>query len=90
MNEKKKWFKAKTYGWGWVPATKEGWIILHVYVGVVILRAIHLRPMFDTASSFVFRYLAEVIILTMVFIGICYLTGEKPEWRWGEKKDKKI
>jgi predicted GH43/DUF377 family glycosyl hydrolase len=23
------WFRAKEYGWGWYPATWEGWLVLH-------------------------------------------------------------
>lgn len=82
------WFKAKHYGWGWYPATWQGWLITGVYVIVVINRAFFVSSLFDTASSFVFRYVFEVIFLTLPLLLICYLTGEKPGWRWGKTKKK--
>jgi hypothetical protein len=46
--EKKIWFPAKRYGWGWGPPT------------------------------------CWQALLTLLLIGICYLKGEKPRWRWGK------
>ncbi len=28
----KYWFKAKNYGWGWYPATWQGWLILAGFI----------------------------------------------------------
>ena len=30
------WFKAKIYGWGWVPARWQGWLVIAVYVAALI------------------------------------------------------
>ena len=30
------WFKRKLYGYGWTPATREGWFVLVVYIAVVL------------------------------------------------------
>lgn len=33
MSDKRYWFKAKKYGWGWgLPQTREGWIIFGVFI----------------------------------------------------------
>jgi small-conductance mechanosensitive channel len=85
---KRYWFKAKHYGWGWYPATIEGWVILLLYLIYVINRAVLVRAMFDTNTSFIFRYTFEFLLPTLILIIICYATGEKPEWRWGNKKKK--
>ena len=33
------WFKRKLYGWGWTPATWQGWLVLAVFVVLMILNA---------------------------------------------------
>ena len=34
------WFKRKWFGWGWTPATWEGWVATIIYVGVIIALAL--------------------------------------------------
>ncbi len=87
MKEKKLWFKAKNYGWGWYPASREGWFVMLWYITalLVILRKINSdsRPANDTIIAVTVSFLA----VTAILIFICYKTGEKPEWRWGKKED---
>ena len=85
---KKVWFKAKKYGWGWYPATWQGWLVTLLHVVYVAYRANTLTVMFDTSTSFAFRYIFELILPTIILLVVCLLTGEKPKWRWGDK-DKK-
>src|SRR5262245_12007807 len=33
-NPEQYWFKRRTYGWGWVPATWQGWLTLLIFLGV--------------------------------------------------------
>lgn len=80
------WFKAKNYGWGWYPSTWQGWVILIAYLIFLLYRGKETSMMFDTATSFAFRYSFETIFATVLLIVICFLTGEKSEWRWGGKK----
>jgi len=74
------WFKAKNYGWGWYPSSWQGWLILIVYLGYLLYRGKTTQALFDSTSSFIFA--------TILLIIVCFLTGEKPEWRWGGKKRK--
>lgn len=88
INPKRYWFKAKLYGWGWVPATWQGWLITGIYLLLVILvsSTLSLEPTF-------WRILSLILIvefLTLVFIFIAFKKGEKPRWQWGlPKQDKK-
>lgn len=82
------WFKAKNYGWGWYPCSWQGWLVLAIYIGYLLFRSKAVNDMFDTSSSFVFRYSFETLFATILLIVICFITGEKPEWRWGGKKRK--
>lgn len=80
------WFKRKVYGWGWVPARWQGWVVIGVYVGILIL----LSSTLDENSSdreATIMFLLPLIILTGVLIIICYKKGEKPRWMWGLPKN---
>lgn len=80
------WFKAKNYGYGWYPVTWEGWLVTILFVLFITFRANKVSQMFDTDSSFIFRYFFEILFSIIPLLVICYLKGEKPEWRWGKKK----
>ena len=80
---KKIWFKAKRYGWGWSPATWQGWLVIFGY----IVALTSLICIFETnIEKFWLSYIISVFILTVVLIYVCYRTGEKPGWHWGDKK----
>lgn len=78
---KKLWFKNKRYGWGWVPASWEGWVAVLVY----ILSAIGVGLVYTPESGF---FYVGFGVLTGALIALSYATGETPEWRWGDKKKK--
>jgi len=79
---KKLWFKAKEYGYGWYPATWQGWAVLLVYFIIIGLLVFVFT---GDPESFLYFYLASVFFVTAVLIYICYKTGEKASWRWGKK-----
>ena len=72
----KLWFKNKTYGYGWVPASWEGWVILIIYI--VLLTGFIIN--FDSNG------VVPAVILTIILLLICYKKGETLEWRWKNKK----
>lgn len=75
---KQLWLRAKSYGWGWYPVTWQGWGVLALYcVGVLA----NVPQSDDEVGWFVLRSGA----LTIILLGICYKTGEKPRWRWGKR-----
>jgi len=88
-NPKHLWFKAKLYGWGWVPVTWQGWLVILVYVIAVTLFALTIDGNSPT-REIVFTFILPVTILTATLIRICYKKGEKPHWQWGPTKDKGI
>lgn len=76
---RKYWFPAKRYGWGWgLPSTWQGWAVLLIYFALVVggIPLLH-----STKGALV--YLAYVLVLTAALIVVCWLTGERPRWRWG-------
>jgi uncharacterized membrane protein YhaH (DUF805 family) len=79
-------FKAKTYGWGWTPATWQGWMVILIYTAAIGGSAfVFLRP--SPNSHRWIWYFSAIAVETGLLIVICYNTGEKPRWRWGTRKD---
>ena len=84
MAEEKReiWFPAKTYGWGWgAPCAWQGWVVVFIYIGLVVAATIVIQPKLNMKL-----FLEVVAGLTFLFLLICWWKGEKPNWRWGDKK----
>jgi hypothetical protein len=75
--ERKYWFPAKRYGWGWgIPSSWQGWLVVAAFGGLLFAGPFFLPP--GTAP-----YLAYVAVLCALLVGVCWLKGEPPRWRWG-------
>ncbi len=83
MENKKLWFKAKNYGWGWYPCSWEGWVVILLYVMAIVLHSINIDKFANSGDEVVVNFVLPFIINTIFLIIICYARGEKPEWRWG-------
>lgn len=81
------WFKAKIFGWGWTPATKEGWLVLIGYLAAIALCAFSINEA-DTSARAVVTFVLPVLLLTATLLVICYKTGEPPHWQWGLPRKK--
>lgn len=85
MNEnKKRWFKRKTYGWGWTPATWEGWVVLAIYL-FIMFGFSYINHTEAPDGNLMIGFGFPFIILTPVLIWICYKKGESPKWQWGKR-----
>jgi hypothetical protein len=74
------WFPAKRYGWGWgPPITWQGWVVMAVFVVLLAAGAIGLLP---TYGQLVFMLYS--LGLCAALVGVCWLKGEPPRWRWGD------
>jgi hypothetical protein len=80
------WFKRKLYGWGWTPATKEGWGIIILWVVLLILNTNRLEERASSEEDFLWSLIPQTALMVLVLIVICYKTGEKPRWQWSNKK----
>lgn len=83
---KRKWFKAKEYGWGWYPATWQGWLIIACFVIFAVWNFMRIDSTSHSGSDTLRPFIIETFGAVLLLILIAWLTGEKPGWRWGSKK----
>ena len=81
-NPQRYWFKAKLYGWGWDPATWQGWLVVLVHIGAITLFALTIDKN-SSAREVFFTFILPVFLLTATLLRICYKKGERPRWQWG-------
>ncbi len=83
------WFRAKKYGWGWVPATWQAWLVVAIWAAVYAgaIAALDLRfggswqgPAISVGVGFLW---------SAVLIYIAYKKGEPAHWSWGDKRGDK-
>ncbi len=90
-NPERYWFKRKIWGWGWVPATWQGWSVTLLYVlliSILVLTREEVIPGNPDSGSNLLVFGLPFIVFTILFIFIAYKKGEKPKWQWGLSKDK--
>lgn len=78
------WFKAKRYGYGWYPATWEGFGVLALYFLNIILLMVRVSRL-HSENDVIWQITIPILIITIILIAICYLKGEEARWRWGGK-----
>lgn len=76
--DRKYWFKAKQYGWGWYPARIEGFAAMLLYILAAFFTAWTLGNSGDSVPMAV-----ALVVETVLFVALCWKKGEKPRWRWG-------
>jgi len=75
--EGKLWFKRKKYGWGWIPSSIEGWLVIILACAIIIYFASKVE---ENSINILYAILAAVVLVI-----INYIKGEKPRWQWGGK-----
>jgi hypothetical protein len=80
-SQKKYWFPAKRYGWGWgLPVCWQGWGVLAAYVASEALIAFFFPPAEHPAV-----FLVSTLVSTAVLVAVAWLKGEPTQWRWGDR-----
>ena len=62
------------------PTAWQGWGVLLAYFALVLAGI----PFIQIGAGNV-AYFVYVLVLTAVLVGVCWLTGERPRWRWGKR-----
>ena len=80
------WFKAKSFGWGWYPCTWQGWAILTAYTVVFATTLTIMMNSKIEDNNYWVIYICWSVALFTGLLWVCYKYGEKPSWRWGNKR----
>jgi hypothetical protein len=86
---KRLWFRAKDYGWGWTPATWEGWAVTAAWLAFLILIVKDTGSYEEDGVAVLLRVILPTWASIVALLLVCWKTGEKPEWRWGGKPVRK-
>ena len=82
-NDRDIWFRAKKNGFGWgLPVTWQGWVVLLAYAALVVSAGFAFEK--SVVGKMVF--IPTVVVLSALFIFICWKKGQKPRFRWGKRK----
>jgi hypothetical protein len=79
IDQKKYWFPAKRYGWGWgLPSAWQGWVVLILFIMLMAFGAVLFPPDRHGISYGLFVCLCSLLLFV-----VCWWKGEPPRWRWG-------
>jgi hypothetical protein len=80
------WFRAKRFGYGWTPASWQGWTLLAVWAAgfTALVIAVVAAAAASNAVAFGILLLAS-FAWTLALVWISYRHGEPPRWRWGNR-----
>lgn len=82
-----KWFRAKRYGWGWVPVSWQGWLIIFAHIGMIAAGAYLLFDGLETNNTQLALFFIWTFVWTLPVMYAGYRKGEQPRWRWGGKDE---
>lgn len=78
--ERPLWFKAKRYGYGWYPATWQGWLAMLVWL--LFFLGAYVRWNVEKTPGYFF---CDVGASTACLLLLAWWAGEPARWRWGGK-----
>lgn len=82
-NPKGYWFRRKVWGWGWVPATWQGWAAIAVFCLALLFIVLPFSRNSQPIHADVWAFLGKVLLAVIVLLFVTYSTGEPPKWQWG-------
>lgn len=83
----KKWFRAKRYGWGWVPVTRQAWAAVLLYMTAIISGGLFLLRELNPSNMQLALFFIWTFAWTLPLMYLGFTKGEKPGWRWGGKDE---
>jgi uncharacterized membrane protein len=83
----KRWFKAKKYGWGWTPASWEGWLCLALLIVFVIWNFFRIDDVSNSARDVLHGFIFESLLAALLLVIVCFIKGEKPGTGWHDKNN---
>lgn len=87
--DKKYWFRAKRYGWGWgLPQKWQGWVSFGLFIAVWLGALAFFLPVDDQDMSMqdATAFVTIVVLDAAALVYVSFKHGEPPKWRWGKKE----
>lgn len=88
-NPKGYWFKAKWYGWGWVPVTWQGLAVIVIYLVIITAPGIIFAKEIESSRGYSIAFFFFAAVSTVILLWICLAKGERPQWNWGNPRRRK-
>jgi uncharacterized membrane protein (DUF2068 family) len=82
-NPNRYWFKKKIFGWGWTPATWQGWAVILLFALIILWMALGFSSIENPGASEILAFTIELVLVISLLIYISRKKGEKPRWKWG-------
>lgn len=79
VSKRRYWFKNRN-SYGWYPATWEGWLSTFLYLTLIARKTIVVSKYSHSVDLIFWGILPYLVVYTVVFLVICFLTGESPRW----------
>ena len=82
QTNKRVWFPAKRYGWGWgLPCAWQGWVVFSLWLVLLAAGAVLLE---SPDPKHIGLFVAYTVVLGIALFLVCLVKGERPRWRWGD------
>jgi hypothetical protein len=82
------WFKAKEYGYGWYPATWQGWATIAAYLIFNFSNYFLIKSQTKSEGDLLVNFVFDMLLSTLLLVLVAMSKGEKASWRWGAKTKK--
>ena len=66
------WFARKTIGWGWKPASWQGWLVTAIYVAIVFVLGREFPP-----AAYRVDFFGGIIAATALLLTVTVFKGER-------------
>lgn len=88
MKPKQYWFPAKRYGWGWgPPCAWQGWVVTALFIALQVGGAFLILGVGKKVPPVrLGGFIVYSCVLATLLVWVCWLKGEKPAWRWGDRE----
>ncbi len=77
---KKPWFRTKVYGWGWIPCSWEGWVVIFAFILFLVRDFLRIDENSLSASDTLRPFIGHMVIAILVLVAISYWKGDRAKW----------
>ncbi len=80
------WFKRKLYGWGWTPATWQGWAVIGIFLVSIMLDSFMLDASAEPSTTQMTLFFAKITLSVAALLLILLQNRRKTKMAMGFEK----